>query len=155
MDKSYYFMHIGALMSVGPFIWFGGEMVSCYFPFLLSAKYYCVIKNPLLCKILISTQLNRSPKSKTRIEDRNKLPLIALIYYIIGMILLVAFVVSDLCAVIQATKSEVSSTIQFLAPFAPYSIIGMMLLAMLSALSYWIDYSVGKYINVYRKRNNS
>lgn len=155
MDKSYYFMHIGALISVGPFIWFGGEMVSCYFPFLLSAKYYYVIKNPLLCKILISTQLNRSPKSKTRLEDRNKLPLVALIYYVLGTILLVAFVVSDICAIIQATKSEVSSVIQFLAQFAPYSIIGMMLLAILTSLLYWMDYRIGKCLNVHRKRDNS
>lgn len=154
MDNSYYFMHIGALIGAGPLLWlWGWTTLSCYFPFLLSAKYYYVVKKPILSKILISKQLNRSSKSKTRIEDRNKLPIIGLIYYIIGAVLLIMFWVSDFCAIIEATVNEPSSVVQSLAFLTPYSIIGMLLLYMVSALFYWIDYGVGKHLNSKRKGN--
>lgn len=59
------------------------QLCSCYFPFLLSAKYYFVIKIRWPRTILISTQITRSSGGKTAFEDRNKLPLIGCIYCII------------------------------------------------------------------------
>lgn len=154
MDSGYYFMHIGALIGIGPLMWlWGWGVLSCYFPFLLSAKYYYVVKTPILRKILISTQLNRSSKSKTRIEDRNKLPIIGLVYYMIGTILLVIFLISDFCAMIQPTINEPSSVIRLLAFLSPYTVIAIMLLYVITFLLYQIDYGVGKYLNFKRKGN--
>ena len=59
------------------------QLCSCYFPFLLSAKCYYVIKTRWLRTILISTQITRSSEGKTAFEDRNKLPLIGCIYCIV------------------------------------------------------------------------
>ena len=56
------------------------QLCSCYFPFLLSAKCYYVIKIRWLRTILISPQITRSSEGKTAFEDRNKLPLIGCIY---------------------------------------------------------------------------
>ena len=59
------------------------QLCSCYFPFLLSAKCYYVIKIRWLRTILISPQITRSSEGKTAFEDRNKLPLIGCIYCIV------------------------------------------------------------------------
>lgn len=134
MDNSYYMMHIGALIATGFFWWMGGTIVSCYFPFLLSAKYYYVVKKLILCKIFLSRQLNGSSKSKTRIEDRNKLPIVGLIYYIIGTILLIVFWVSDFCSIITPAISEPSPVAQFLVFLGPYFMIGMVLNCILTSL---------------------
>ena len=61
--------------------WVCGRGLSCYYPFLLSAKHYVVIKNPILRKLLISDRLNRSSNTKTRLVDRDKLPMIGALYY--------------------------------------------------------------------------
>ena len=59
------------------------QLCSCYFPFLLSAKCYYVIKIRWLRTILISTQITRSSEGETAFEDRNKLPFIGYIYCIV------------------------------------------------------------------------
>ena len=56
------------------------RLCSCYFPFLLSARFYVTIKSPKLCDILISPYRNRESSSQTAYEDRNKLPLLGCIY---------------------------------------------------------------------------
>jgi hypothetical protein len=56
------------------------RLCSCYFPFLLSARFYVTIKKPKLCNILISPYRNRESSSQTAYEDRNKLPLSGCIY---------------------------------------------------------------------------
>ena len=62
---------------------FLGRLCSCYYPFLLSAKYYITIKNPRLRSILISPMLTRSTDSKTAAKDRDKLPLSGCIFFIV------------------------------------------------------------------------
>lgn len=155
MDNSYYFMHIGALIGVGPLMWlWGWGMLSCYFPFLLSAKYYYVVKNPILRKILISTQLSRSQKSRTQISDRNKLPMIGIAYYVLGTISLIVFYISDICAMVKDTIGTNSSVIYSLAFLAPYSVAGIALLCVLTFLFYRIDYGVGKHLYFSRGGSN-
>ena len=55
-------------------------LCSCYFPFLLSAKFWHTIKNPKLRSILISSRRTRAEDSETAPEDRDKLPLLGCIY---------------------------------------------------------------------------
>ncbi len=70
---------LGMLMAT----YFSEQLCSCYYPFLLSAKYYVTIKNPRLRSILISPMLTRSTDSKTAFADRDKLPLCGCIHCII------------------------------------------------------------------------
>lgn len=144
VDLGYYFMHLGALIGVGPLVWLYGWGLSCYYPFLLSARFYCVVNHPILQKILISTQLTRSQNSRTRIEDQNKLSAIGLLYYIIGAVFLAAFYVSDICVLIRDTTGMAAPVIHTLAFFSPYLIIGMAILCIVTLVFYWIDYTVGK-----------
>ena len=55
-------------------------LCSCYFPFLLSSKFYYRVRNKKLQSILISPRRTRSKDSETAPEDRNKLPLLGCIY---------------------------------------------------------------------------
>ena len=120
------------LASVSLFAWlWGWGMLSCYFPCLLSARHYYVVKSPVLRKILISTQLNRSRDTKTRLADRDKLSLIGVIYYVAAAFLLLIFYISILRA---------------LASLAFYSAVGLVLLGLFSFLFYQVDYGVGKHL---------
>lgn len=56
------------------------RLCSCYFPFLLSARYYYPIWNRRLQTLLISPQRTRSADSQTAPRDRNKLPLLGVLY---------------------------------------------------------------------------
>lgn len=56
------------------------QLCSCYFPFLLSAKFYYRVRSKKLRGILISPRRTRSKDSETAPEDRNKLPLLGCIY---------------------------------------------------------------------------
>ena len=56
------------------------NLCSCYFPFLLSSKFYYRVRNKKLQSILISPRRTRSKDSETAPEDRNKLPLLGCIY---------------------------------------------------------------------------
>lgn len=56
------------------------NLCSCYFPFLLSSKFYYQVRNKKLQSILISPQRTRSKDSETAPEDRNKLPLLGCIF---------------------------------------------------------------------------
>ena len=64
-------------------VFVGGQSNTCYYPFLLSHKFYIIVKNPKLQKILISDQLNRSKSTQTRPEDRNKMAVLGIIHYVI------------------------------------------------------------------------
>lgn len=56
------------------------RLCSCYFPFLLSAKFYYRVRSKKLRGILISPRRTRSKDSETAPEDRNKLPLLGCIF---------------------------------------------------------------------------
>ena len=59
------------------------RLCSCYFPFLLSAKFYYRVRSKKLRGILISPRRTRSKDSETAPEDRNKLPLLGCIYCVV------------------------------------------------------------------------
>ena len=59
------------------------NLCSCYFPFLLSAKFYYRVRSKKLRGILISPRRTRSKDSETAPEDRNKLPLLGCIYCVV------------------------------------------------------------------------
>ena len=61
------------------------RLCSCYFPFLLSSKYYITVKNSWLCGVLISPRRTRSKESETAVEDSNKLPLCGCVYCIVAV----------------------------------------------------------------------
>lgn len=61
------------------------RLCSCYFPFLLSSKFYLTIHLPNLQNILISPQLTRPAASQTSPEDRNKLPLWGCVYCAVAL----------------------------------------------------------------------
>ena len=92
------------------------QLCSCYFPFLLSAKCYYVIKIRWLCTILISPQITRSSEGETAFEDRNKLPLIGCIYCIVVFpwifceILISLIFLSNSISLRKKTKSSSSSS---------------------------------------------
>lgn len=60
------------------------RLCSCYFPFLLSEKFYYIVKNPKLCSVLISPRRTRTKDSETAPKDRNKLPFLGCIYCIVA-----------------------------------------------------------------------
>lgn len=46
-------------IAIGAAVFIGGHNLTCYYPFLLSHKFYITVKNPKLQKILVSDQFNR------------------------------------------------------------------------------------------------
>lgn len=144
MDFSNYLIYIGAYLSAVPILWLCGQGMSCYYPFLLSSNHYVVVKNKVLRKLLISDRLNRSASTKTRIVDRNKLPVIGAFYYIVGTGLLAMLYISGICGVIADVSHTESAILEFLAALGRYWTIGIILLTVLSFICYQIDYSVGK-----------
>ena len=124
--------------------WVCGRGLSCYYPFLLSAKQYVVIKNPILRKLLISDRLNRSSNTKTRLADRDKLPIIGASYYIVASILLGALYISSICTIVGDVTDTDSKLIHALATLYPYLLACILLFDALAFLVYRIDYGVGK-----------
>lgn len=47
-------------IAIGAAVFIGGHNLTCYYPFLLSHKFYITVKNPKLQKILVSDQFNRN-----------------------------------------------------------------------------------------------
>ena len=124
------------------------QLCSCYFPFLLSAKYYYVIKTRWLRTILISTQITRSSEGKTAFEDRNKLPLIGCIYCIVVfpwifceilislIFLILAFLESEFVYSPFITELKSFEEMLFLNKYFLLFMVGMPVL-------YRLDYSLG------------
>lgn len=61
-----------------------GRACSAYFPFLATSKFYYEIKSPKLKGILISPHIDRTLTIAADYKDRNKLPLIGCIWYIMA-----------------------------------------------------------------------
>lgn len=153
MESSFYLVHLGVLAGVGLFVWlWGWGMLSCYFPFLLSAKYYCRVKPPALRKLLISDRLNRSASSKTRLEDRDKLPAVGAVYYAAGAVLLGLFYVSEGCVIVRETLGTQSAAVHALAALSPCFGVGIGLLSVICFVFYQIDYGLGKLFDPNRGR---
>ena len=132
------------MLLAAPVLWLVGWGTACYFPFRLTAKFYCVIRNPQLSRLLISDRFNRSSQTKTRLEDRNKLPLLSLLYDGGAAVLLVLLWVSGGAHLYQlwrgASRREVTG-IAARFPSCLAAILGWMALVLLLNLA---DYGLGK-----------
>lgn len=143
MKQNFFLVFTALWLSFMTWVW-GWGTLSCYYPFLLSAKHYVVIKNPTLRKLLISDRLNRSSNTKTRLVDRDKLPVIGVCYYIVEAILLGAFYISSIFTIVSDVSGTDSELIHTLATPSPYLLAGILLFGALAFLVYRIDYGVGK-----------
>lgn len=61
---------------------------SAYFPFLVTSKLYCEIRNQRLQKILISPYIDRTLTVGAACEDRNKLSFIGCAFFAVAIIML-------------------------------------------------------------------
>ena len=89
------------------------NLCSCYFPFLLSSKFYYRVRNKKLQSILISPRRTRSKDSETAPEDRNKLPLLGCVYCIVVFL----WLLSELIIVLLFLILNISKSNFVLSPF--------------------------------------
>ena len=89
------------------------RLCSCYFPFLLSAKFYYRVRSKKLRGILISPRRTRSKDSETAQEDRNKLPLLGCVYCIVVFL----WLLSELIIVLLFLILNISKSNFVLSPF--------------------------------------
>ena len=124
------------------------NLCSCYFPFLLSSKFYYQVRNKKLQSILISPQRTRSKDSETAPEDRNKLPLLGCVYCIVVFL----WLLSELIIVLLFLILNISKSNFVLSPFM--NILKDICFFLFTSHYFWIfiagmpllymiDYSVG------------
>ena len=89
------------------------RLCSCYFPFLLSAKFYYRVRSKKLRGILISPRRTRSKDSETAQEDRNKLPLLGCVYCIVVFL----WLLNELIIVLLFLILNISKSNFVLSPF--------------------------------------
>ena len=124
------------------------QLCSCYFPFLLSAKCYYVIKIRWLRTILISPQITKSSEGKAALGARIRLPLIGCIYCIVVfpwifceilislIFLILAFLESEFVYSPFITELKSFEEMLFLNKYFLLFMVGMPVL-------YRLDYSIG------------
>lgn len=128
-------------LGLGPLLLISGRNVACYYPFLLSAKRFVVVKNPKLRQFLISDSKNRSSSTKTRVEDRDKMSILGLIYYVLQAILLPACYSSSVGMIIADNASSVGLLLGQVRLFSASGSLGIFLLIFILS---WLDYGLGK-----------
>ena len=131
---------------LGIIFFIGGHVQTCYYPFLLTRKFYIVIKNPKLQKILISDQLNRNRSSRTRLEDRNKLPIHGFVHYIIQSLLLGTLFILELYLIISKMTDIAFNMAFFDEIWSKFTLV-LFAFFPISAVLYLIDYGLEKLIN--------
>ena len=89
------------------------RLCSCYFPFLLSAKFYYRVRSKKLRGILISPRRTRSKDSETAPGDRNKLPLLGCVYCIVAS----PWLLSELIIVLLFLILNISKSNFIVSPF--------------------------------------
>lgn len=125
-------------------------LCSCYYPTLLTAKFYYEVKNHRLQNFLISPQRNRDASSKTATIDRNKLPLIGCICWLTNFLCTISTLSILLCLSVMKIflpNAEVSMLADIVEPlfmavlnFKYYAFLALM------PVLYQLDYSIGKYL---------
>lgn len=124
------------------------RLCSCYFPYLLSAKFYLTIKNKRLQNFLIAHQRTRSADSKTKQEDRNKMPFIGCIYCMVTfpwllseLIIVLLFLIHNIIrpSVVVSPFMNILKNICFFL-FTSYH---FWVFAVSMPLLYLADYSLG------------
>ncbi len=124
-----------------------GQIVSCYFPFLLSRKHYVTINNQKLQKLLLSDRINPSPDTKTRPEDRNKWSLSGLIYYLLEAgIVCVIYILSFYILFLELNGVSIESRVVYdiWDDLTTYDGIFSVVFLLFYLI---IDYQLGKLLN--------
>ena len=125
-------------------VFVGGQSNTCYYPFLLSHKFYIIVKNPKLQKILISNQLNRSKSTQTRPEDRNKMAVLGIIHYVIQIPIHAVLNVMILWLIVSKVIGLEFDMIFFGGIFWKVYIISVFIFILLFIAYDFIDYELGK-----------
>lgn len=120
-----------------------GSSSSAYFPCLLTSKIYYEVKPNRFQKFFMSPYLNRTLSPAVADEDRNKLPLLACIWYAISFLMLTVgfffFLVVQI-DVIVCRFPIVYFIERIFAVAFPFYLILMPVIMIL----YRIDYDLGK-----------
>lgn len=133
---------------LGPLMFFTGRIFSCYYPFLLSRKYYITIKNARLQNLLISDQKNRSKSTKTQVEDRNKMSIVGIIYYSLQTVLLTLFYTFAICILIADIKDIILADSVISEHICAVSSSGSLIVFLIGFMLSWLDYDLGKLLNM-------
>lgn len=127
-----------------PVLWLNGWVISCYFPFLLTARFYFTIKNPQLCRLLLSDGFNRSGSTRTRLEDRNKMPFLGVVYYITSIFLLVLLWASGGAHLYQLWHGASWREVRGIAACFTGCLAAVLGWMALSFFLHIVDYGLGK-----------
>lgn len=122
-----------------------GRACSLYFPYLVTGKIFCTIKNEKLRRFFISTYLNRDNSNATNPKDQDKLPLLGCIYYAVAIPLVtvayIALIGFQISAITLAEPLWLFDRIfGIVAP-------AYCLFAPVMALLYRLDYAIGRRIH--------
>ena len=120
-----------------------GKACSTYFPYLLTSKIYYKVKTKRFQKIFMRQYLNRTLSPAVADEDRNKLPLLACIWYAISFpMVTIGFLIFLLVQIdiIVYSFSIVYYIERMFAVSFPFYLILMPVVMIL----YRIDYNLGK-----------
>ncbi len=116
-----------------------GQSISCYYPFLLSRRFFFRVKHPRRQRLLISEQKNRSSGTRTRLENWDKMSLLGIIYYPLQAFLLTAAyfcLASTAVLTLTARESLLVLHLNLMAGSAVLSLTGF--------LFSWADYDLWK-----------
>jgi len=127
------------------------SVCSCYYPCLLSRRAYYVVKSKRMQKILISTQSNRSPNSKTAPEDRNKMSFLGCICWIINLFWTVStcsiLIYLRVMDIILPRVESIALAEHWEAPFMSLFRMEYLYFFCLIFIFYQLDYAIGKHIH--------
>lgn len=145
MSRTYeYLFFLSSFLFMCPLMLLCGRVIGCWYPFLLSGKHYLTIKHPKLQALLIADGRNRSKSTLTRPEDRDKLSLFGILYYLLmsflwaaALVLTVYILLTDLLRIPLADR-------QGLARLDMLLIGSCLLVYLLLFLLSWLDYGLGK-----------
>lgn len=112
-------------IAIGAAVFIGGHNLTCYYPFLLSHKFYITVKNPKLQKILVSDQFNRNKSSQTKHEDRNKMAVLGFIHYVIQFLLLSAIYTLDLYLIVSKVADIAFNMVFFQAIWLKLALVSL------------------------------
>ena len=121
-----------------------GRAISCYYPFLLSRRFFFRVKHPRLQRLLISEQKNRSSSTRTRLEDRDKMSLLGAIYYPLQAFLLTAAYLCLASTAVLTLPAYAPPLRESLLALHRNLMAGSAVLSLTGFLLSWADYDLGK-----------
>mgnify|MGYP003376246493 FL=1 len=122
-----------------------GRSCSLYFPYLVTGKIYYTVKSEKLQRFFISTYLNRGNPNATDPKDRDKLPLLGCIYYIVSIPLVITAYLSLIG--FQITTMTLSEPLWFFDRMFWTVAPAYCLFAPIMGILYRFDYEIGRRIH--------